>query len=297
MKMVRYSPRTGFTLIELMVVISILGILMTLLVSAVNGAREGARQTQCISNMKNISAALMTYSTATNYLPYSLETFPGGKGSWVISIMRQLDEGSVSDAWENNTAGLEKSRHVASLICPSNSRLTTPMHNVAPLSYYANCGYSGLQNDDGTKVAADCGAFVQYGTDKKRNLRSSFGRISSLDGASETILFSENNQASDWATPDNNIYRVGVLWFASPTDCQKFNHCYKVIDGGKAEYARPSSNHNGGANVTFCDHATKFINAGMDYITLCQLMAPADSKAASISGKSEMNNLLNTTAL
>lgn len=297
MKTFKYSSRTGFTLIELMVVIAILGILMSLIVAAVNGAREAARQTECISNMKNVSAALMTYSTATTYLPYALEDFAGGKGGWVISIMRQLDEGAVADAWENNTAGLEKSRHVSSLICPSNPRLTTPMPGVAPLSYYANCGFDGLKNDSGSKIAADCGAFVQYGTTGKRNLRSSFQRISALDGAGQTILFSENNQASDWAAPEGNLYRVGVLWFASPSDCQQFNHCYKVVDGGKADYARPSSNHNGGANVTFCDRVTKFINAGMDYNTFCQLMAPADSKAASVSGKSEMTNLLDMTAL
>lgn len=297
MKTFGYSSRTGFTLIELMVVIAILGILMSLLVVAVNGAREAARQTQCITNMKNISAALMSYNASTNYLPYALEDFAGGKGSWVISIMQQLEEGSIADAWENNTAGMDKSRHVELLVCPSNSRLTTPMHGVAPLSYYANCGFDGLKNDSGAKIAADCGAFVQYGTTGKRNIRSSLGRISSLDGASETILFSENNQASDWATPEGNIYRVGVLWFASPTDCQLFNHCYKVVDGGKADYARPSSNHNGGANVTFCDRSTRFINAGMDYTTFCQLMAPADSKAASVSGKSDMNKLMDTTAL
>ncbi len=292
MKTLRYSLRSGFTLIELMVVISIIGILMALLVSAVNGAREGARQTQCLNNMKNIGAAILTYNANTRYLPYSLETFAGGEGSWVISIMRQLDEGPVADAWENGDTSREKSRHVAMLVCPSNSRLTTPMYDIAPLSYYANCGFDGLQTDSGSKIAADCGALVKQGG----TLRNSLQRITSLDGATQTILFSENNQASDWAKPEKSIYRVGILWFQSPEDCQYFNHCHLATGGGVKDFARPSSYHQGGANVAFCDNSAKFISGGMSYETYCQLMAPADKKAATVSGNSALARTLDTTS-
>lgn len=261
------SFRRAFTLVELLVVISIIGVLMGLTLPAIQSVRAASRQTTCLNNQKQIATAAITHDSTQGYLPY-YRYFYRSNGtqvpvSWVVPLLPHLGETALWTQWENGTASYNKLQF---LICPD-----TPEKRlvIGGLSYGANCGYTGTEADTGGVYAFQLGAFVR---DPKTNKKSIIGKMK--DGASYTILASENLDITTWQP--NERTANGILWAPSA----KTNNF-------------PSSFHpQKGFNMVFADGSGRYFNKSLKYLTYSQLMAPDDSKAAKYNGS--LNDAMDT---
>ncbi|NLF08376.1 MAG: DUF1559 domain-containing protein [Pirellulaceae bacterium] len=200
------SRSAAFTLVELLVVITIIGMLVGLLLPAVQSAREAGRRAQCMNNQKNIALAMMNFEAAKGHFPGYLNGLTIGYGtpedvgggviktpvssapvSWVVTLLPYLDRRDVHDQYKNVLAGgggpamtefAEMSLSI--LLCPSD-----PPEGPGPhLSYVVNRGINGRDNSPALGVCFD---LSRAGTSKV-----SVDFISARDGTSTTLLLTES---------------------------------------------------------------------------------------------------------
>jgi prepilin-type N-terminal cleavage/methylation domain-containing protein/prepilin-type processing-associated H-X9-DG protein len=133
----RRSRPLGFTLVELLVVIAIIGVLVALLLPAVQAARESARRTQCSNNLKQIGLALHNYEDTFKSLPfgnnYNAPAATRMAPSWCAAILPQMEQKNLYEAFDFNQE-LNSARNlpfmqtrVAAYTCPSDDASRTGM--------------------------------------------------------------------------------------------------------------------------------------------------------------------------
>lgn len=212
----RNRTREGFTLVELLVVISIIGMLIAMLLPAVQAARETARQATCSNNLKNLSLALVAYETSKNVYPgYSTDLDPStglpnftqdanDERSWAFAILPQLDNRALYDKYRdpppvsgnpNPLPGYLVTETLDLFKCPSN-----PPEGLgsSAMSYVVNSGQIDnstvpLEFSKGNGVFHYRGGLVGSG-----GVTMSQAYISGGDGTSTTLLASENADAYRW---------------------------------------------------------------------------------------------------
>jgi len=101
-----WRRRTGFTLVELLVVIAIIGILISLLLPAVQMAREAARRSKCLNNLKQLGLAFHNYlGPYGSFPPGALSTSAGEFGhSWLVRILPYIEEESIYNEFDQVSA-------------------------------------------------------------------------------------------------------------------------------------------------------------------------------------------------
>jgi len=86
--------RKGFTLVELLVVITIIGVLLGMLLPAVQAARESARRASCLNNAKQIGVAALLFESSNRQLPQGIRDFdaPRAYSTWLIEILPHVEQ-------------------------------------------------------------------------------------------------------------------------------------------------------------------------------------------------------------
>jgi prepilin-type N-terminal cleavage/methylation domain-containing protein/prepilin-type processing-associated H-X9-DG protein len=191
--------RRGFTLIELLVVIAIIAVLIGLLLPAVQAAREAARRSQCVNNMKQIGLGMHNYHSTHNSFPLAETAAWGGSyitdwGTWSAHalLLGYMEQQQIYNASNFNWAvewgpgfniNLTASDHIiATFICPSDGESPNPPRS---RQWFGNT----------TNYFASWGTTTSPWTDDSTGIfshKTSVGVAGITDGTSNTIAFGED---------------------------------------------------------------------------------------------------------
>jgi len=150
----------GFTLVELLVVIAIIGILVALLLPAVQAAREAARRTSCLNNIKQLSLAAINHHDTFGAFPIGMEMNEGlahTRRTWIMSLLPFIEQEAlysrwqdVTDDFQNPTAAVSidvttslAATVIPALICPSDELDENPFPLNGPPSAFPSGGANG----------------------------------------------------------------------------------------------------------------------------------------------------------
>jgi prepilin-type N-terminal cleavage/methylation domain-containing protein/prepilin-type processing-associated H-X9-DG protein len=307
---------SGFTLVELLVVIAIIGILVSLLLPAVQAAREAARRTQCINNLKQLGLGFHNYESTYKQFPfaYLLSTSPVNAHAWGPSILPYIEQGPLSDQY-NSAQVFSTPANIAviSNVLPAMQCPTTPtpgriyngilpagaVPGVPTLTWRAHAADYGVQsgvlgvfwNGFVQTPVADRGGLLRV------NANAKIANI--IDGTTNTILLAEiagrndlwrrktlvatnatnigANSGGGWGDPINGEnWTAGSLFDGTGASGPCTVNCTNLSGRGIFAF------HPGGANVLLADGSVRFMPANVSSPTYAYLVTRAGGEVVTL---------------
>ncbi len=295
----RFRPRFGFTLVELLVVIAIIGVLVALLLPAVQTARESARRAQCSNNLRQIGLAMTQYAD-TYKGAFPVGEYNWGWGTWLVGLLPYIEQKNLYDQYKgfgglNASGGIDTNLvysaaanlpvtrvQLQAYSCPSDSVVATPgsRSGITYHNYVANHGSTTLQRlaQFGTLINGQPNKFkgAPFIYVSSSNSNPQVVRLNDvLDGLSNTLAFSETVQGH------SNDLR-GFAWWnggahfethlapnsSQPDILENISYCVNSdsynppCDGptsANPENIAARSRHPLGVMVALCDGSVRFV--------------------------------------